>query len=78
MNIILELVIVGLVGLLVGILVTEHFYEADIKEFQREAVLYECGFWNVNGDFDWKSPELTMIEPKIESRRDNLKELNDE
>ena len=57
---IFEIVLTAVMGVLVGFVIAHHYHQEDIKDFQREAVLYECGFWNVNGEFDWKSPELTM------------------
>ena len=57
---IFEIVLTAIMGVLMGFVIAHHYHQEDVKDFKREAVLYKCGFWNVNGDFDWKSPELTM------------------
>ena len=58
---ILKVVMIMIMGILTGFVIAHQYHQEDIKDFQREAVAYECGFWNVQGEFDWKSPELTVV-----------------
>ena len=58
----LEVVVIMLVGVIIGASVTKYWANQDMHDMKSDAVLYECGFWNVNGDFDWKSPELVMLD----------------
>ncbi len=64
------LVIAIMVGsMFVGMGIQKYWSDQQLHDFKSDAVLYECGFWDVNADFDWKSPELTMeglVENKYE------------
>ena len=59
---VLELVLIGVFGMMVGAGVTAYYWNEDIRDFKVDAVMMEVGFWDINGDFDWKQPELTMME----------------
>lgn len=56
-----EVVVIMLVGVIIGTSITKYWANQDMHDMKADAVMYECGFWDVNGDFDWKSPELMMV-----------------
>ena len=50
----------GMFGVLIGFVISQNYVNEQIHDMEVEAVQMECGFWNVNGEFDWKFPELTL------------------
>ena len=60
MRTIIEVIMVLLVGVVIGGGVVAYWWNQDIHDFKADAVAMDVGFWDVNGEFDWKSPELTM------------------
>ena len=59
---IVERMLIGVIGILVGMAVMQTHNKDVIKDFQVDAIYAECAFWTAEGDFDWKpSPELSKF-----------------
>ena len=55
---ILTVIMFTLIGAFIGMALTQKYYVDLLQDFKADAVMNECGFWNVNGEFDWKPTEL--------------------
>lgn len=50
----------ALLGAIVATMVLNHWHKEEIHNFQVDAIQMECGFWNIDGDFDWKHQDLRI------------------
>ena len=55
-----KMVLSGLIGFLIGAIIIAGLWFEDIHDFKTEAVLYDCGHYDVYGEFDWNLPELEL------------------
>ena len=67
---ILYIISMVIAGVFIGYAMDADGRKQDIKEFQIEAILNDCGYWNIDGIFEWKDPDMEGLhEVQIEIPR---------